>query len=154
MRVSCFQRGIIERNSLIPVVLFIEYLFMGAPNKIVLYNEEVIRLDGIRTFIEQNYSQALNIQKISEKFTIDKSTLQRHFYYCYGEPIAHYIRKCRMTRAMILLKERSIPVSQIGMTVGYSHRAPFNRAFRKFFGYPPKYFLTTVHEDNLKQKGT
>ena len=114
---------------------------MTTGNKVILFNHDLIRLEEIRKFIDENFTQELTIKSLSIKFTISKSTLQRHFWSCYSEPIAYYIHKCRMARAMALLKERTIPISQIGMTVGYSHRSPFTRAFRKFFGNPPAYFL-------------
>ena len=113
---------------------------MATNKQIVLYQEDIIRLDNIRIFIDQNLSQDLSISRLSKEFMISARTLQRHYLFRYGEPIAYYVRRKRMSLAMLFLIARSMPISQIGITVGYNDRTAFTRTFVKFFFHPPAYF--------------
>jgi len=128
--------------------LFIEYLFMGTPNKMVLYNDDITRVAEISKFIDANFDQQLNVKNLCKKFTISSSTLQRHFISCYDKPVSIYIRRCRMFQAMALIIEHSIPISQIGFAVGYNHRSAFTHAFTKFFGKPPAFFSRSTPGNN------
>jgi AraC-like DNA-binding protein len=113
---------------------------MTGTKEIVLYHDDVTRLDEIKKFIDQNFSQEINIKMLSSTFAISKTTLRRHFLFHFKKSIAEYILMVRMIKAMTLLTGRFSPVSQIGMTVGYNDRSAFTHAFRKFFGNPPVYF--------------
>jgi|GEM_PF-3310843 len=117
---------------------------METANKIVLYENDLARLDEVKKFIELNIHTHIDVKILSKKFTISTRTLQRHFCTCYGEHVSHYIHKSRMLKAMELLTAHSMSISQIGLTVGYNHRSAFTHAFTKFFGNPPAYFLRNI----------
>jgi len=128
---------------------------MRAAAKIILYHDDIIRLDEIKNFIDQNFNHELHIKSLSEKFTISKSTLIRHFRSCYDVSISGYILKCRMSHAMTLLTTHAIPISQIGITVGYQDRSAFTHAFTKFFGKPPAFYLRkTIGDAEVNQLTT
>jgi len=124
-------------------------------SKIILYHDEVARQAEIKQFIDENFREELTIKILSKKFTISKSTLERHFRFCYKESVTRYIQRCRMLRAMDLVTEHSIPISQVGMTVGYNDRSAFTHAFTKFFGNAPAFFLrNSVENAELNQLTT
>ena len=114
---------------------------MSAPEKIILYDSDTIRIQYVKEYIDQNIQRDLSIKSLSRKFAISVSTLQRHFYYCLDEPISIYIRRKRMSLAMELLTAHLMPIGEIGLAVGYDDRSTFTHAFTDFYHHPPAYFL-------------
>ena len=110
---------------------------MGAPDKIVLYNDGTMRLAEIKAFIDTNFDQNLDLKHLCEKFSISNATLRRHFKSVNNRSVTDYIRECRLKQAMTLVSNRTFPVGQIAATVGYSDRTAFTRAFKKKFGKAP-----------------
>lgn len=51
-----------------------------------------------------------------------------------------------MQEAMRLLKEESIPISEIAQRVGYERINTFNKSFRRYWGNTPSYYR---NEENI-----
>jgi AraC family transcriptional regulator of arabinose operon len=55
-----------------------------------------------------------------------------------------YILNYRMNQASILLKNTSLPVSEIADKVGYDDALNFSKAFKKIYGINPTNFRSTT----------
>jgi len=51
--------------------------------------------------------------------------------------VSQFIRQVRLQRAMEMLKQTSLNVSEISFEVGFSSTSYFIKCFRDFYGYPP-----------------
>ncbi|HVX01219.1 MAG TPA: AraC family transcriptional regulator [Candidatus Babeliaceae bacterium] len=120
----------------------------------MIYDSDVARINEVTAYINQNISEELSVKTLAAKFTISISTLRRYFRAYHSNSVGYYIHKCRMEKAMDLLAKRAIPVSQIGMAVGYRHRSPFTHAFTRFFGNPPAYYIRKEIVDSLNEMST
>lgn len=109
--------------------------------KIILLEADVKRLQDIKTFIAENLDQELSAAMIADKFTMGKSTLRRHFSTYFGNTLYHFILQTRMEHAMSLLKRKASSINDIAIAVGYKEVSSFSRAFAKYYGQPPFYFL-------------
>lgn len=49
----------------------------------------------------------------------------------------YIIQKVRLNFGLFLLKNSNLRVNEVADKVGYTDKAYFSRAFRKFYGYPP-----------------
>ncbi|MGK3996986.1 AraC family transcriptional regulator [Sorangium sp. So ce1024] len=54
-----------------------------------------------------------------------------------GEPLGHHVRRLRLERAAVLLRETTLPVKLVAARVGYDSEPAFARAFARAHGVSP-----------------
>ena len=80
--------------------------------------------------LTEHLDQRFTIEALSKQYLINTSTLKEVFKTVYGLPIATYMKEYRMAQAMKLLRETSIPISEIADRVGYETQGKFSKAFK------------------------
>lgn len=102
-------------------------------------DENIIR--DITKIIEDNMdSEELNVATLAEKSGMEQKQLYRKVKQLTGcSPIA-YIKKLRMKKAAVLLKEKQFTVSEVMYMVGYTNASYFTRCFSEEFGMTPKQY--------------
>lgn len=92
---------------------------------------------AIEEYIAANLAEELSVELLCKEFGISKTSLyllaQEHF----GMGITLYIRLRRMEKAMQLLEEKSMPVSDVAQAVGYMDASHFTRVFKQHTGCTP-----------------
>ena len=110
---------------------------MNADNLIMLALQEDITSEDITTNSVMREYQLGEVELICKEFGISKTSLyllsQEHF----GTGITLYIRQRRMEKAMQLLEEKAMPISDVAQAVGYMDASYFTRAFRQHTGCTP-----------------
>ena len=96
---------------------------------------EVVAL--IHETIQSNYSESMRLQDFADKYFFSREYLSRLFKSRYQIGIYEYLTDVRMKRAEELLKDPSIPISDISARVGYSDNTYFSKAFRNALGMSP-----------------
>ena len=99
---------------------------------------EVRCLNAARRLLMTKLEQPPTIRQVARSVGIGETTLKRGFKALFGETIFDFSVRCRMQRAMELLREQRVPVSEVGVAVGYRHQTSFATAFRRHFGVRPK----------------
>lgn len=92
---------------------------------------------ALEEYIAANLTEELSVELLCKEFGISKTSLyllsQEHF----GTGITLYIRQKRMEKAMRLLEEKTMPVSNVAQAVGYMDASYFSRVFRQYTGTAP-----------------
>ncbi len=94
-------------------------------------------VDLIHKTIESNYTETMQLQDFADQYFFSKEYLSRLFKSKYHVGIYEYLTEVRMKRAAELLRDPSIPVSDIAARVGYSDNTYFSKAFRNAQGMSP-----------------
>lgn len=94
-------------------------------------------VDLIHDTIESQYSENMRIQDFADKYFFSKEYLSRLFKSRYQLGIYEYLTMVRMKRAEELLKDSSIPISDISARVGYTDNNYFSKAFRNYRNMTP-----------------
>jgi AraC family transcriptional regulator len=73
---------------------------------------------------------------------VERARLSQHhfcraFKQSFGVPPHRYHVQRRIEQAKLLLTDRAISITDIGLTVGYSQTSSFSVAFRKLTGWTP-----------------
>lgn len=118
---------------------------MTAANKL-LFESDVRRLEDIKTFILANLGNELKAAAIAFQFKMSESTLHRQFRAYMNSSLHQFILKSRMEKAKELIGLRALNINQIGILVGYNELSSFTRAFKKYFGQPPKFYLNESNQ--------
>jgi AraC family transcriptional regulator of adaptative response / methylphosphotriester-DNA alkyltransferase methyltransferase len=90
--------------------------------------------------VREEYSRPLVLDDVAHRVASSRRQLQRAFAEAGETTFRTYLQKVRMARASELLRNRSIPVNQVALAVGYRQPAQFAKAFRRHHGAPPSSF--------------
>lgn len=107
--------------------------------KIISQDEKF--LEELKAEIEKVLSDPFpefNIDKVSEKLCIGRSTLYRKVKAITGKTPNDYIMDIRLERAAILLRENAGNVTEVTHMVGFQRQDHFARLFKKKFEQSPK----------------
>lgn len=98
--------------------------------------EWVDKLNNVITYIEKNLSKTLDYDEMAKIMDCSTYHFQRMFAFMNDVPLSEYIRRRKMSLAVVDLQngEKIIDVS---LKYGYSSPTAFNRAFQKIHGVPP-----------------
>ena len=97
-------------------------------------------IEGIQEsidFMEQNMTEALEIEAIAGKAALSPFYYQRIFGALCGMTVGDYIRTRRMTLAAQELSRKDARVIDVAMKYGYDAPDSFARAFQRFHGITP-----------------
>lgn len=97
-------------------------------------------LEKVLEYIHTNYSRKITIDELVKEFNINRTTLNKKFSELTGSSAISYLIKHRVRIANHLLKDTSLPVSEISRRVGFDDISNFNRCFKKFYGMAPTNF--------------
>lgn len=90
--------------------------------------------------IEKNYSNQFKIDELASKIYLSPHYFRKIFREVTGLTPVEYINKLRISKAIQLLRESDMTISQISETVGISEINYFSRLFRLVVGCSPSEF--------------
>jgi AraC family transcriptional regulator len=91
-------------------------------------------------FIEEHLSEEISLATLAELADLSRFHFARAFRQSFGVPPHRYHMGRRMVRARNLLQRSALPVTQIGLQVGFRETSSFTRAYRRFAGVTPSEF--------------
>lgn len=89
------------------------------------------------TYIEENLTEALDINKIADKVNVSSFYFQKIFNVLCGFTVGEYIRNRRLTLAAQELCSTNTKVIDVALKYGYDSPDSFARAFTNFHGINP-----------------
>jgi len=98
---------------------------------------EVEQMEEVRNWLDTHADKPGSLAEIARRAGTNEFTLKRNFKRYYHSTVFEYVLKLKMDRAMQLLQDTQLPVSDIAYQSGYSSIHPFSKAFRRYFGIPP-----------------
>lgn len=101
--------------------------------------EYIRRIHKVQDYIENHLDQSLSIEELSNAAGFSKYHFSRIFQSMLHEPLAHYVNRIRMERALFLLAHRTDKnMTDIAYALGISDSAVFSRAFKNYYGVSPR----------------
>lgn len=97
------------------------------------------RLIEIMNYIQANYLN-VSLDDLSEKFFLSKPYLSKYIKEKSGITFGDMVKKVRMKKARAMLKNTSMTVENIALSVGYQNVEHFNRLFKKTYRMTPVQF--------------
>ncbi|MBA1261352.1 response regulator transcription factor [Stutzerimonas stutzeri] len=106
-------------------------------------NLDNILFQSARMHLLRSLADTPDLQQLAGRVSTNSKRLNEAFRKCVGVTVFEYLREERMKQACILLRETSLAVQAIGLTVGYTSGANFATAFKERFGVSPRKFRQT-----------
>lgn len=98
--------------------------------------QRMAALEKIRSYVRESYIDAdLSLSKVSDRFKINEAYLSHIFKQHTGQNFSVYIERLRMEKAVELITNTSLPISEVAARVGYYSTNTFCRAFKRVYGF-------------------
>jgi AraC-like DNA-binding protein len=88
--------------------------------------------------IHRDPQRAWQVEDLAAVSGLSRAAYAERFHSVVGEPPLRYLRSWRLLNARRELARSGVPVGMVAARAGYRSANGFSRAFRRFFGEPPK----------------
>lgn len=106
---------------------------------------EKARIDILRRFIQENYSEKITLEDIAASAHISRGECCRIFKRLYGTTPFQYLVHYRLTRSVYYLSETDKSISQIAQSVGFCSSSYYTKCFRSEYNCTPLKFRQAQH---------
>lgn len=105
-------------------------------------DEYIRRIHKVQDYLEEHIGQSLTIEELSEVAGFSKFHFSRIFQSILHEPLAHYVNRLRMERALFVLAHRMDKnMTDIAYELGFTDSSVFSRAFKNYYGTSPREYV-------------
>src|SRR3954451_8447154 len=95
------------------------------------------RMLRARDAMDLHFAEPLDIPALAKIAYVSEAHFIRTFRETFGETPHRYLQRRRVERAMFMLRETELSVSEICLEVGFNSLGTFSRTFRDVVGEPP-----------------
>ncbi|MEK4513290.1 AraC family transcriptional regulator [Paenibacillus anaericanus] len=132
-----------SRSYLMELLFLIRRLYQTTdfvPSAVPHVVPESVKL--VIEYLHTNYKQKIKLDDLTAIFHANKTTLNEHFKKSTGLSLIAYLNKIRMQMADSMLRNTTLPTTEIMERIGIHDDAHFLRNFRKYSGYSPAEYRT------------
>lgn len=97
-------------------------------------------------FIERNYLTPVSLRQLASEAGCSESQLIRDFRQGYGTTPVNYLLHLRLENAIQLLRNRSLSITDVAYSCGFSDSNYFTRLFKQHTGHTPSRFRKDTAE--------
>lgn len=95
-------------------------------------------INRLLLYMSEHLEGDLSLCTLSDKLHLNASYLSRRFKELVGKNLRDVILEMRLEKACELLRDTSIPISEISLMVGYETKAHFSKVFKKVMKQTPR----------------
>ncbi len=127
------------RVKMMELLLFLSGLDDTAPREMPAYlnKRHAALAETVHERLTADGFGHITIEQLAAELGVGTTALKTSFKTVYGVPIYQYQKDLRLQKAQRLLRETTLPVSDVAAEVGYANPAKFSSAFKKRFGVSP-----------------
>ncbi len=121
-----------------------EYLFRSGIRKyppelpVFLDSEDTDRLYVAKQVLTERMSAPPSLEELSKIVCLNTFKLKTGFKALFADTAYGYLRRARMEKAKILLKNTRLSIQDIAMQLGYCGSSSFSAIFKDYYGITPK----------------
>lgn len=97
-------------------------------------------VDKVIDYLGRHYSEDISNGSLGERFGYHPNYLNQLFVRYTGKSLYKYLQDLRILKAVDLLQETDLPVSEVAISVGFKDIPHFSRYFKQKTGYNPTDF--------------
>ena len=99
----------------------------------------------ITQFVDENYSLPISNKMIGDIFSYHPNYINRVFKKCIGQSLHNYILNVRLEKAVALIRETTLPLSDISQQCGFCTQAYFTKKFKEKFNTTPNKLKNKIY---------
>jgi len=98
------------------------------------------RIAAAKVFIDQNYHEPIDLDRISKQALLSRFHFHRLFTRIYKKTPHQYVTQTRVEAAKLLLAKEGISITEVCNMIGFESPGSFSSLFSKQSGYSPQYY--------------
>ena len=130
-----------KSDDLLTKIKLLELLFNVAQSNNKILTQLMDMRDHFRTnittTIEENIMNSLSLSQLADLSGRSLSSFRRDFMAIYKVPPSQWVRQKRLEKALELLRNTTMTVTDVCYTLGFENLAHFSPLFKSYFGIPP-----------------
>jgi YesN/AraC family two-component response regulator len=105
----------------------------------------------VKEYISQNYMNKISFSDLAIEAHLSRTYLSALFKKEVGCTFSEYVTRYRINKAIEIITNKKIPLSEVAFACGYSDYAHFSKAFKKETGYSPREYIndTKGHKHHI-----
>jgi AraC family L-rhamnose operon regulatory protein RhaS len=129
------------RSYLLELLLLIDRIYVEpTTDEVIIISEKYKYINDIIIYLMNHYQEKILLSQITEKFNINRTSLNNYFKEATGYTVMNYLIHLRIQLAMAMFKDTALQVSEIMLRVGYSNTSHFFHSFKNTTGLSPSEF--------------
>lgn len=100
-------------------------------------------------YLQSCYHQKITIEKLSDEFHTNRTTLLNDFKKYTGQSINNYLIQLRLMMASTLLRDTDLPADEICERTGFRDISYFSKVFKKKLNYTPSEYRRICKEKSV-----
>ena len=110
-------------------------------------DREQILADKACKFLESNVHRTISVEEVAAKFFLSPHYFSKRFKAETGLGIKEWHNRARMEKAVELLRDPTLSVTEVAGKLGFGNVNYFTNRFRESFGIPPTEMRRTAEKD-------
>ena len=102
--------------------------------------QDLKRLRRVRDRMDREYAQPLDVEALARDACMSAGHFSRAFRRAYGESPYGYLMTRRIERAMLLLRQGDLSITEVCFEVGCGSLGTFSTRFAELVGMPPSQY--------------
>lgn len=108
------------------------------PKDIAVSSADEQFLERLQKVLDENITDpSFTIESFGSEMNVSRMQLHRKLKALTGQSASEFLRSQRLKLAAKILREKKIPISEVGYTVGFNDPSYFAKTFKKEFGKTP-----------------
>lgn len=104
----------------------------------------------VLSYINENYRNKFTMADIEEELHYSERYISQRFQNAIGTTVIEYLNRYRIQKALALLRNEDIPLSEVGWMCGIGEYKYFNYVFKKYIGCSSKEYRTRILQNSSK----
>ncbi len=101
-------------------------------------------VEQILDYISVNYKNKITLSDLEQQLHYSERYINQQFRKELGTTVIEYLNRYRIQKALVLLKEGKIPISEVGYECGIGEYKYFNHVFKKYIGCSAKEYQKRI----------
>ena len=136
--IAAGDEGFALEETALAVVAAIQTALAGLPPVAVPHQRD--RALAAARYIERHAAEPLSLDTVAGDVGLSPFHFLRTFHHAIGVTPHQYLLRMRLIRAVALLRDTALPVTDIGYEAGWADLSNFTRTFRREIGCSPRDF--------------
>ena len=103
----------------------------------------------IASYVRQHLDEKITLDQVARLCGMSKSHFSRTFRRDHRITFQEFLIQQRIDKAVDLLQDSNLLITQIALAVGFSDISSFTHTFQRRTGIPPSFFRKTLHSPTL-----
>lgn len=122
----------------------LKHLFLQCSNHLCEISSSQKKLNQIKEYISSHYNEEISLQVLADKFELNPTYICDLFKMVSKQNYMDFLQEIRIDKAVSLLENSDLKISQIAEAIGYNDANYFAKAFKRIVGMTPNEFRSKV----------